>query len=218
MFCEKCGNPVAEGQPFCSVCGTPATPQQQQPAAPAYGQVPGYGYPKPPRIIPPRRPGVALLANFKMMTVMEKVFILCALCGFVLTLILSQFATIGRIIPAQYVEAMRAYGGSIDLSSIGVPGFEQGIAYHYAWLSILTAFFHVAILGTLILTFVGALKNSLFQLIPIIGGGLSLIVFVISWIANSYTLSVAGWFYFIFLLLSISASVVFFIEEKMNQY
>lgn len=32
MFCSKCGKEVAEGSRFCSGCGTPAVPTQQQTA------------------------------------------------------------------------------------------------------------------------------------------------------------------------------------------
>lgn len=133
------------------------------------------------------------------MTVMEKLFLLLSMGLFFLTLMLSQF-------------------GIILNSTEMFSRFSGGLVVHYEWLLILTTLLHVAILGTLLLNFVGALKNSLFMLIPVIAGGICLTIYVICWIANEYKQSVAGWFYFILIMGAISTSVLYFIEEKKNGY
>ncbi len=44
MNCVKCGNPIAEGNRFCMICGTPVQAQAQpQAAAPAAGPAPAPG-------------------------------------------------------------------------------------------------------------------------------------------------------------------------------
>ena len=196
MFCEKCGNQVADGQPFCSICGAPLSAPvnaPQQPAAPAYGQAPGYGYAKPQRARPPKRPGVSLLNNFQAMTAIEKLCLLGTLGLFCLTFFLFQLPTI------KY-------------------GYSRGVVYNMGWLLVFTNLFHMIALGTLILAFVGALQKAFFLLIPAVAGFSALIMFVISWGANSYYLSVAGWFYFIFLLFAVAASALYFVQELMNGY
>ena len=49
MFCSKCGNQLAEGAVFCSICGTPTAAQaSQQPYQQPYPPPPGYYYQAPP--------------------------------------------------------------------------------------------------------------------------------------------------------------------------
>ncbi len=44
-FCQKCGNPLAEGDAFCKVCGTPVAEQPQAPVQPPMPQYQAPQYP-----------------------------------------------------------------------------------------------------------------------------------------------------------------------------
>ena len=60
MNCVKCGNPIAEGNRFCMICGTPVQAQAQpQAAAPAAGPAPAPGpaqFQAPPVTAEPNAP------------------------------------------------------------------------------------------------------------------------------------------------------------------